>query len=44
MKIKITFFALFLASCMLTACSGGSKMGGTGKNCGCAAKKGMVGY
>jgi len=44
MKINNKILALFLAAILLAACSSGNKIGGSNKSCGCAAKKGMVGY
>jgi hypothetical protein len=44
MKISKSLLALFFTFCLLTACASGNKMGGSSKGCGCATKKGMVGY
>lgn len=38
-KIAVVFFALCV---VLSSCAGSGRMGS--KGCGCAAKKGMVGY
>jgi hypothetical protein len=42
MQINKTFIALLLIVFLGVSCSAGSKV--NGKNCGCAAKKGMSGY
>ena len=44
MRIKISLLAMLFAAFMFTGCSSGKTIGGTNKNCGCAAKRGMVGY
>ena len=44
MRIKLSFLVLFFAAFMVSSCSSGKTIGGTNKNCGCGAKRGMVGY
>jgi hypothetical protein len=44
MRVKLSLLVLLFAAFMVTSCSSGRTIGGTNKNCGCGAKRGMVGY
>ena len=44
MRIKLSLLVLLFAAFTVTSCSSGRTIGGTNKNCGCGAKRGMVGY
>lgn len=44
MRIKLSLLLLVFAAFMVTSCSSGKTFGGSNKSCGCAAKRGMVGY
>jgi hypothetical protein len=44
MRIKLSLLVLLFAAFMVSSCSSGRTIGGTNKNCGCGAKRGMVGY
>ena len=44
MRTKLSLLVLFMAALMVCSCSSGKTIGGTNKNCGCGAKRGMVGY
>ena len=44
MRIKLSLLLMLFAAVMVTSCSSGKTFGGSNKSCGCAAKRGMVGY
>jgi hypothetical protein len=41
---QLLILLLTVLSLSMIACSSGNQIGGSSKNCGCGANKGMVGY
>ena len=44
MRVNRMLIALLLIGLVAASCGSSNKLGGGKKGCGCAAKKGMVGY
>jgi len=41
---QLLFFLFIFIAILITGCSSGNHIGGSGKQCGCGLNKGMVGY